>query len=139
MALQLTVVTPEGQIFDGEVEQVVLPGSEGDFGVLAQHERFLTSLRAGPVEIITLGGSEGGSQWAAISDGFADVGADQVTVLVSRCNLKADLDVATIAREINELEAELNLLSGSDEDTPTRAELEHQLEAARVRQDVAGR
>jgi F-type H+-transporting ATPase subunit epsilon len=135
MALQLTVVTPAGRTFDGEVEQVVLPGSEGDFGVLEQHERFLTSLRPGALEII---GSGDASQWAAVSDGFADVGAEQVTVLVSRCDLKADLDPASIAAEISEIEAGLNQLSGSDEDAPQRAELEHQLEIARVRLEVAG-
>ena len=135
MALQLTVVTPEGQAFAGEVDQVVLPGTEGDFGVLEQHERFLTSLRAGAVEIKSAGGSE----WAAVMDGFADVGAEQVTVLVSRCDLKRDLDPAAIAAEISEIEGDLNELSGAEEDAPLRRELELRLEAARVRQDVAGR
>ena len=135
MALQLTVVTPAGQAYDGEVEQVVLPGSEGDFGVLEQHERFLTSLRPGALEILRSGVSE----WAATSDGFADVGGDKVTVLVSRCDLKADLDSAAIATEISELETGLDELSGSDEDAPERAELEHQLAAARVRQEVASK
>ena len=135
MALQLTVVTPEGQAFDGEVEQVVLPGSEGDFGVLEQHERFLTSLRPGAVEIRAGGGSE----WAAVSDGFADVGGEQVTVLVSRCDLKSDLDASAVAAEISEIEAGLNALSGSDEDHVARAELELQLESARVREEVAGK
>jgi len=135
MALQLTVVTPQGQAFDGEVEQVVLPGTEGDFGVLEQHERFLTSLRPGPLEIRTGGGSE----WAALSDGFADVGADSVTILVSRCDLKDELDSSVLAAEISELEARLNQLSGSEEDAPARAEAEHLLEGARVRRDIAGR
>ena len=53
MGIQLTVVTPEGQPYQGEVEQVVLPGSEGDFGVLEQHERFLAALRPGVMEIRT--------------------------------------------------------------------------------------
>lgn len=135
MGLQLTVVTPEGQAYDGEVEQVVLPGTEGDFGVLERHERFLTSLRPGVLEILRSGGSE----WAATSDGFADVGGDMVTVLVSRCDLKADLDSAVIAAEISELEAGLDQLSGSDQDASERAELELQLAAARVRLEVANK
>lgn len=135
MGLQLTVVTPEGQAYDGEVEQVVLPGTEGDFGVLERHERFLTSLRPGVLEILRSGGSE----WAATSDGFADVGGDKVTVLVSRCDLKADLDSAVIAAEISELEAGLDQLSGSDQDASERAELELQLAAARVRLEVANK
>ena len=133
MALQLTVVTPEGQAFDGQVEQVVLPGAEGDFGVLAEHERFLSALRPGALEIQ---GAEGqtGSQFAAVSDGFADVSAEAVTVLVSRCDLAADLDAAAIQAEIGELESAL-----ADADDDTRGEVEHHLEAAKVRLEVAGR
>jgi len=137
MAIQLTVVTPEGQAYEGAVEQVVLPGSEGDFGVLEQHERFLTALRPGAVEI--LGGSAGEREWAAVSDGFADVGAEQVTVLVSHCTLASELDAGAIAAEISELEAQLNLLSGSEEDAPARTELEVLLEVAKVRLEVAGK
>ncbi|MEE3331237.1 MAG: ATP synthase F1 subunit epsilon [Myxococcota bacterium] len=130
MALQLTVVTPEGQAFDAEVEQVVLPGSEGDFGVLAEHERFLTALKPGAVEIK----SASGSQWAAVSDGFADVSSESVTVLVSRCELSSDLDAATLSKEVDELES---ALASADEEA--RDEIEFQLASARVRLDVAGR
>jgi len=130
MALQLTVVTPEGQAFDAEVEQVVLPGSEGDFGVLAEHERFLTALKPGAVEIK----STSGSQWAAVSDGFADVSSESVTVLVSRCELSSDLDAAALSKEVGELESAL--ASAADD---ARGEIEFQLESARVRLDVAGR
>ena len=130
MALQLTVVTPEGQAFDAEVEQVVLPGSEGDFGVLAEHERFLTALKPGAVEIK----STSGSQWAAVSDGFADVSSESVTVLVSRCELSGDLDAETLSKEVGELES---ALASADEEA--RGEIELQLASARVRLDVAGR
>jgi len=134
MALQLTVVTPEGQAYDESVEHVVLPGSEGDFGVFEQHERFLTAIRPGPLEIRS---ADGVTSWAAISDGFADVGSEQVTVLVSRCDLAGDLDSAAAQHEIEEFEAGLNQLSGSDEDAPARAELELQLASAQVRREVA--
>lgn len=134
MALQLTVVTPEGQAYDAPVEHVVLPGSEGDFGVFEQHERFLTAIRPGPLEIRS---ADGVTSWAAISDGFADVGSEQVTVLVSRCDLAGDLDSGAAQHEIEEFEAGLNQLSGSDEDAPARAELELQLASARVRREVA--
>jgi F-type H+-transporting ATPase subunit epsilon len=130
MALQLTVVTPEGQAFDAEVEQVVLPGTEGDFGVLAEHERFLTALRPGVVEIRLAGGA----QWAAVSDGFADVSSESVTVLVSRCDLAEDLDATELAGEVSELES---ALAAADEEAS--GEIEFKLSAARVRLDVAGR
>ena len=135
MGVQLTVVTPEGQPYQGDVEQVVLPGSEGDFGVLEQHERFLAALRPGVMEIR----GSGGSEWAALSDGFADIGGSEVTVLVSHCKLARELDAATVQGEISEIEAELNQLSGREDDAAARTVLEAQLEAARIQLDVTGR
>jgi F-type H+-transporting ATPase subunit epsilon len=84
MALELTIVTPEGEAFAGPVDAVVLPGTEGDFGVLPQHERLLTALRPGPVEIR----SGGTTQRATVSEGFADVSGTQVVVMVSSCQLE---------------------------------------------------
>ena len=69
MALELVVVTPEGEAFAETVDQVVLPGEAGEFGVLESHERFLTPLAAGPMEVQ----SGGNSRWAALSGGFAEV------------------------------------------------------------------
>ena len=51
MSVELVIVTPSGEAYRGEVERVVLPGSEGDFGVLEGHERFLCSLRTGEIQL----------------------------------------------------------------------------------------
>ena len=83
MALELAIVTPAGEAYQGPVDAVVLPGSEGDFGVLPRHERLLTALREGEVEIRTAAGV----QRATISEGFADVSGSEVVVLVTRCQL----------------------------------------------------
>ncbi|HEX5066275.1 MAG TPA: ATP synthase F1 subunit epsilon [Myxococcota bacterium] len=78
MPFELTIVTPQGQAFAGPVDTVVLPGSEGEFGVLPNHERLLTTLKPGEVTI-----KRGGETVrATISDGFAEVRGDAVTVLV---------------------------------------------------------
>jgi F-type H+-transporting ATPase subunit epsilon len=84
MSLELTIVTPLGEAFHGPVESVVLPGAEGDFGVLPRHERLMTALRVGEVEIRT--GS--GTRRAAISEGFADVSGTEVVVLVTSCKFE---------------------------------------------------
>lgn len=88
--IELTIVTPQGEAFRGQVESVVLPGTEGDFGVLADHERFLCPLRAGEVEIK----ADGGSRHAAVGGGFADVNGSEAAVLVESCELAGDIDVA---------------------------------------------
>ena len=86
MSLELTIVTPQGEAFRGEIEAVVLPGSEGDFGVLPRHERLLTALREGEVEIRTAAGT----RKATISEGFADVSGTQVVVMVASCKLEGE-------------------------------------------------
>ena len=83
MAIELVVVTPEGEALSESVEQVVLPGEAGEFGVLESHERFLTPLSLGPMQIIRSGGSE----WAAITSGFAEVDGERCVVLVDSCAL----------------------------------------------------
>jgi len=86
MSLDLTIVTPVGEAFHGPVEAVVLPGSEGDFGVLPRHERLMTSLRVGELEIRTASGT----RRAAISEGFADVSGSEVVVMVTSCQFEGE-------------------------------------------------
>lgn len=120
MSLELVIVTPEGEAYSGTVDQVVLPGSEGEFGVLEQHERYLAPLKHGAVEIRTGSGVE----WAALSNGFADVSAERVVVLADVCVLAGDIDVALAEEEKREAEAELAVLEGHDEIEARRAALE---------------
>jgi F-type H+-transporting ATPase subunit epsilon len=90
LGLQLTIVTPERRVFDAEVDDVVLPGAEGDFGVLERHERFLAPLRIGKAKI-----QQGGRvHWAAVSGGFAEVTGDRVVVLADACELAPEIDAA---------------------------------------------
>jgi F-type H+-transporting ATPase subunit epsilon len=98
MPIALTVVTPEGQAFHGEADAVVLPGSEGEFGVLPGHEPFLSALRIGPLTIRKPGGEE---LHAAVSQGFAEVHDDHVSVMVGTCEFAHEIDRARaeVARE----------------------------------------
>ena len=90
MALTLTIVTPDGEKYHESTRGVLLPGSEGDFGVLPGHERFLTPLRIGEVEIQ----AEGDTLYASISECFANVSGDEVTVMVESCELAHEIDAA---------------------------------------------
>lgn len=90
MPFELRIVTPQGEVYGGRVESVVLPGSEGQFGVLENHERFLTPLEIGEVEIHTAGELI----YAAIAGGFAEVRGERVSVLVESCELAAEIDLA---------------------------------------------
>ena len=104
MSIELAIVTPQGETYRGTVEGVVLPGSEGIFGVLPSHERFLTPIRVGELEIQT--GSE--TVYAAVADGFADVTGEEVTVLAEACELAAQIDTQRAESARTRAEAQLN-------------------------------
>jgi F-type H+-transporting ATPase subunit epsilon len=132
MSVALTIVTPRGEAFRGDVETVLLPGSEGDFGVLENHERFITPLRIGGIEITR----RDDTLFAAIGEGFAEVGADGVTVLVDSCDLAHDMDLAE--EELAQERAQQGLARlGVDESAERRAQFERELELARHRVEIA--
>ena len=75
--LKLEIVTPETKIFEGDVETVLLPGAEGEMGILPQHEKLVTELNAGELRYVYNGKTE----VLAIGEGFAEVTATSVSVL----------------------------------------------------------
>lgn len=135
MALELIVVTPAGEALSEAVDQVVLPGEAGEFGVLESHERFLTPLQLGPMRIIRPSGTE----WAALSSGFAEVDGSRVVVLVDSCALATDID--RDASEARRVEAgnELASLADGDENAGERARLTAVVAHAELELDVAAR
>lgn len=138
MSIELTIVTPEREVFRGPVERVVLPGSEGDFGVLEKHERFLAPLKIGEARF-----QEGGGEHrAAMSDGFAQVTPEKVVVLVDTCELAGDIDVARAERARERAERELESVpkppTNGEEEARFR-QYELALQRALVRIQVAGR
>ena len=135
MAIQLTIVTPQGEAYGGPADSVVLPGTEGDFGVLEGHERMLVALRVGALEVI---GGEG-SGWAAISRGFADINGEEVVVLVDHCRKAEEIDVAEAESECVRAEAELKDLGGRPEDEAKREEIEEVLALANAQIEVGAR
>jgi F-type H+-transporting ATPase subunit epsilon len=130
----LTIVTPEGLVYQGSVERVVLPGSEGDFGVLASHERFLSPLRVGEVEIRTADDT----LYAAIAGGFAEVDGDAVSVLVDSCELEHEIDAARADAALIAAQQALERAAG-DEDPERYRAFEAALDHARARVAVSQR
>ena len=78
--LQFSLVSPERELFSGEVDQVDAPGAEGDFGVLPGHAPFMTALREGPVRVF----SGGSTPTYEVQGGFADVTPAGLTMLAER-------------------------------------------------------
>jgi F-type H+-transporting ATPase subunit epsilon len=99
-SLHLELVSPEKLVFSGEVEQVDVPGAEGDFGVLAGHAPMVTTLRPG---ILTVH-SAGGAQRIVVLGGFAEVSAQGLTVLADTADAIEACDRGMIAGRISALE-----------------------------------
>jgi F-type H+-transporting ATPase subunit epsilon len=76
------LVSPERELFSGDVEQVDAPGAEGDFGVLAGHAPFMTTLREGRVKVY----DEDTTIAFEIHGGFADVTPQGLTILAERAD-----------------------------------------------------
>lgn len=94
------LVSPEQLVFSGEVDQVDVPGAEGDFGVLAEHAPFVSALRPGFLTVHT----GGQSQRLIVLGGFAEVSSSGLTVLADLASSVEEIDRAMLARRIKELE-----------------------------------
>jgi len=97
---QFNLVSPEKLLFAGQVDQVDVPGSEGDFGVLAGHAPFVTTMRPG---ILTIH-REGGAQRIVVSGGFAEVSDAGLTVLADVAVAVEDVSRDAFAGYIKEAE-----------------------------------
>jgi len=75
--LHLEIVTPDRLAFKGDVDSVVIPGSEGEFGVLQQHIPLMTQIKPG--ELVVTTGSK--KEYLAVGEGFATVTHNQVNIL----------------------------------------------------------
>jgi F-type H+-transporting ATPase subunit epsilon len=98
--LHFELVSPEKLVFSGEVEQVDVPGIEGDFGVLAGHAPHVSTLRPG---ILTVYGT-GGAHKIVVLGGFAEVSAQGLTVLAELAESVEDIDRGLITKRIGEME-----------------------------------
>ena len=103
MALHFELVSPQKLVFSGEVDQVDVPGAEGDFGVLAGHAPMVTTLRPGILTVFT-GGS---AQKIVVLGGFAEVSSEGLTVLADLAEAIEDIDRAMITERIAELESRI--------------------------------
>ena len=106
------LVSPEKLAFSGEVDQVDIPGLEGDFGVLAGHAPVIAAMRPG---ILTIFGG-GKKEKIIVVGGLAEVSDRGLTVLTDVATSLEDLDRGQLADSIAEMEAKLSEKEGSELD-----------------------
>ena len=128
--LRLRLVTPERLLLDEEVDEVTAPGTVGEFGVFPNHITFLSSLQPGRLSY-----KQGGqNQSLAVSDGFAEVVDNLMTVLCTDAAYANEIDAAQAQEAVREAEEALNNLSPTDAGFE---DAQNVLQLAQVRLDVA--
>lgn len=103
MALQLEIVTPEKKIFSGDVDTVILPGADGELGILPQHAGLVTALAPGELRY-----QQGGvTSTLAIGSGFAEVDQKKVIVLTDAALGEDEIDEAATEAAMKRAEEQL--------------------------------
>jgi len=117
--INFELVTPEALVFAGTADMVVVPGSEGDFGVLPQHAPLMSTVRPGFLEI-----HKGNTlERIFIAGGFADVNPAGLTVLADEAIRPDDLDAATFDRLIAAAERDIARAAGEIQASNARQRL----------------
>jgi F-type H+-transporting ATPase subunit epsilon len=115
------LVSPEKISFSGEVDQVDVPGAEGDFGVLAGHAPLIALIRPG-IMTVTAAGEQ---TKLVVLGGFAEVGPDGLTVLADVATSLEDLDREMLQAQISKLEQDVKDLAQGSELDRQIARLDH--------------
>lgn len=131
----VSVVTPAGPAFDGDAEMLIVPGADGEIGVLARHAPLIAILRAGSIRVHVGGGQV---LELATGAGFFQVEEDRAIALVDDAVRRDEIDRERARAQLEAAQAELERLergeSGAD-----RWQLEQQIRHAENQLEVAGR
>lgn len=103
--LTFSLVAPTRELFHGEVDQVDVPGTEGDFGVLPRHAPVMAMIRPGALRIV----NDGAVRRVFVNGGFADVNPEGLTVLAEDAVDLADVDAASLDQELKDAKEDLTV------------------------------
>jgi F-type H+-transporting ATPase subunit epsilon len=134
MTIRCEIVSQDRLVFEGDVDMVVAPGSEGELGILPHHAPLLTTLRVGVLKVRKGGGQE---QLFAISGGFMEVRPEIVTVLADSAEHAEEIDAAR-ADEARK-RAEETMKSGVPRESEAYLAAEMALKRSNLRLQVARR
>ena len=117
MALHFELVSPARLLFSGDVESVVLPGTEGEMTILPMHAPVLSTLRPGVVTIVKSGNE---TDRIFVRGGFAEVNAHGLTLLAETAIPMSELDAGAIAGQIKN--AEEDVADAKDDESRRKAQ-----------------
>jgi F-type H+-transporting ATPase subunit epsilon len=122
LTLAVEVVTTTGRVFEGDADEVIAPGSEGELGILPRHAPLMTTLNIGALHIKLNGGEE----TLFIGGGFMEVSNNRVIVLADEAERASDIDEAHAQEARRRAQQALDQATGDVD----RAALEGALESA---------
>jgi F-type H+-transporting ATPase subunit epsilon len=128
MPLKLEIVSPERLAYTDEVDMVVVPGIDGELGILPHHTRLISALGVGELRI-KKGGTE---QSMLISGGFVEVRPDKVVVLADLAEHSEEIDEARATEARRQAEAELQQAQEPADIARVRAALQTALMRERI-------
>ncbi|MDN3721576.1 F0F1 ATP synthase subunit epsilon [Roseibium salinum] len=115
---QFELVSPERQLLSAQVAEVVVPGTDGDFGVLKNHSPFMSTIRPG---ILKVRGENGAWDDYFVRGGFADVGSGGLSVLAEQAISVKEISREQLDQAIKD--AEEDVADAKDDDTKQKAEM----------------
>jgi F-type H+-transporting ATPase subunit epsilon len=133
---EVSVVTPDGAAYEGEIEMIVVPGQIGEIGVLARHAPLIATLRAGSTRIHPGGGAE--VLVYATGPGFFQVMNDRAIALVDDAVEASQIDDARARAQLEAAQAELAAID-SGEAAGDRWQVEQRIRHAENQLAVGGR
>jgi len=128
--LHLEIVTPEQKIYSDDVDSVVIPGVEGELGVLPQHVPLMTQLLPGELRVL-----KGGEELClAVGEGFVEISADKVAVLTDMAVKETEIDGLAAEEAVRRAEEAIKDSKLDDEEYATvKASLQKSLALVRVK------
>lgn len=126
------LVSPESLVISEQVEMVVIPGAEGDMGILPKHAATVTTLRPGLIDIYKNHKIE---KRIFVSSGFANIHEEGCTVLAEECIFLKDLDLESLEEQIRNAQDEMTIARTQDE----KDLLKKDLELALIKRDLCRR
>jgi len=133
MTIRCEIVSQDRMVFEGDADMVVLPGTDGEMGILPHHSPLLTTLKFGVVRVRTKQGEE----IFTVAGGVAEVQPDIVTILADAAENVEEIDI-TRAEEARK-RAEEYLTQGTPHDTDSYFKLESALRRSNLRLDAVKR
>lgn len=111
--LHFELVSPERLLRSGDVHMVVVPGSEGDFGVLAGHAPFMSTIRPGAIEVYET--ANGAATRIFIDGGFAEVNDAGLTILAENAVAVADIKADEVSKKLADAREDVRLAKSDGE------------------------